>query len=190
MNKLYLVHHGIKGQSWGERNGPPYPLSDEQASAKQKKLGFKESKDVNSKRAMKKESKWNKKLAKKYKKANTVSQLKETSQISESVRALNQQHNPFKYTDDTVLGNHKVKKAYKEYKKIDKKLSPGMTSTKAAAISFIGSAAISVMSGTSLNGTLLNAGISAGSSFMLNTIRKYAQRRSDFVDYAYTNMRQ
>lgn len=22
----YLMHHGIKGQSWGERNGPPYPL--------------------------------------------------------------------------------------------------------------------------------------------------------------------
>ena len=22
----YLVHHGIKGQSWGVRNGPPYPL--------------------------------------------------------------------------------------------------------------------------------------------------------------------
>ena len=26
MNKLYLAHHGIKGQKWGERNGPPYPL--------------------------------------------------------------------------------------------------------------------------------------------------------------------
>lgn len=23
----YLVHHGIKGQRWGVRNGPPYPLS-------------------------------------------------------------------------------------------------------------------------------------------------------------------
>ena len=22
----YLMHHGIKGQKWGERNGPPYPL--------------------------------------------------------------------------------------------------------------------------------------------------------------------
>lgn len=25
-NKTYLVHHGIKGQEWGIRNGPPYPL--------------------------------------------------------------------------------------------------------------------------------------------------------------------
>ena len=21
-----LMHHGIKGQRWGKRNGPPYPL--------------------------------------------------------------------------------------------------------------------------------------------------------------------
>lgn len=26
----YLKHHGIKGQKWGERRGPPYPLSAEQ----------------------------------------------------------------------------------------------------------------------------------------------------------------
>lgn len=24
--ELYLAHHGIKGQRWGVRNGPPYPL--------------------------------------------------------------------------------------------------------------------------------------------------------------------
>ncbi|MBQ0088379.1 MAG: hypothetical protein KBT27_03480 [Prevotellaceae bacterium] len=27
-NKSYLKHHGIKGQHWGDRNGPPYPLSE------------------------------------------------------------------------------------------------------------------------------------------------------------------
>ena len=26
-SESYLVHHGIKGQKWGKRNGPPYPLS-------------------------------------------------------------------------------------------------------------------------------------------------------------------
>lgn len=26
----YLAHHGIKGQKWGERRGPPYPLTAEQ----------------------------------------------------------------------------------------------------------------------------------------------------------------
>ena len=25
----FLAHHGIKGQRWGKRNGPPYPLSNE-----------------------------------------------------------------------------------------------------------------------------------------------------------------
>lgn len=24
---MYIAHHGIKGQQWGVRNGPPYPLS-------------------------------------------------------------------------------------------------------------------------------------------------------------------
>lgn len=26
MDQDYLMHHGIKGQSWGVQNGPPYPL--------------------------------------------------------------------------------------------------------------------------------------------------------------------
>ena len=28
MYKNYLAHHGIKGQKWGVRNGPPYPIED------------------------------------------------------------------------------------------------------------------------------------------------------------------
>lgn len=34
----YLSHHGIRGQKWGKRNGPPYPLNPEDHSAKEKKL--------------------------------------------------------------------------------------------------------------------------------------------------------
>lgn len=26
LSQDYLAHHGVKGQKWGERNGPPYPL--------------------------------------------------------------------------------------------------------------------------------------------------------------------
>lgn len=33
----YLVHHGIKDQKWGERNGPPYPLDYSQMSRKEKR---------------------------------------------------------------------------------------------------------------------------------------------------------
>lgn len=34
----YLAHHGIKGQKWGVRNGPPYPLLETQRSRKEKDL--------------------------------------------------------------------------------------------------------------------------------------------------------
>ena len=33
----YLVHHGIKGQAWGVRNGPPYPLGSGDKSAREKR---------------------------------------------------------------------------------------------------------------------------------------------------------
>lgn len=26
LGRKYLMHHGVKGQKWGRRNGPPYPL--------------------------------------------------------------------------------------------------------------------------------------------------------------------
>ena len=38
-----LYHHGIKGQEWGVRNGPPYPLDDGNHSAKEKKSKWKTS---------------------------------------------------------------------------------------------------------------------------------------------------
>lgn len=33
-----LVHHGIKGQKWGVKNGPPYPLGSDQKSFAEKRL--------------------------------------------------------------------------------------------------------------------------------------------------------
>ncbi len=33
----YLVHHGIAGQKWGHRNGPPYPIAYEDHSMAEKK---------------------------------------------------------------------------------------------------------------------------------------------------------
>lgn len=38
-----LAHHGIKGQKWGKRNGPPYPLDAEDHSAREKKAGWRAS---------------------------------------------------------------------------------------------------------------------------------------------------
>ena len=33
----FLAHHGIKGQKWGQRNGPPYPLNPSDKSTAEKK---------------------------------------------------------------------------------------------------------------------------------------------------------
>ena len=40
-NELY--HHGIFGQKWGKRNGPPYPLKASAHSASEKKAGWRKS---------------------------------------------------------------------------------------------------------------------------------------------------
>lgn len=46
-----LSHHGILGQHWGKRNGPPYPLSGKEHSASEKKAGWRKSLDKGSKKA-------------------------------------------------------------------------------------------------------------------------------------------
>lgn len=37
MSQYYLAHHGIFGQKWGKKNGPPYPLSNSDRSAAERK---------------------------------------------------------------------------------------------------------------------------------------------------------
>lgn len=39
----YLAHHGILGQRWGHKNGPPYPLDASDHSASEKKAGWRKS---------------------------------------------------------------------------------------------------------------------------------------------------
>ena len=43
MPDLELVHHGILGQKWGKKNGPPYPLGPSDHSAREKKAGWRKS---------------------------------------------------------------------------------------------------------------------------------------------------
>lgn len=44
----YLVHHGILGQKWGTRNGPPYPLSGGDYTARERNAIYKKRKQRNS----------------------------------------------------------------------------------------------------------------------------------------------
>ena len=39
----YLAHHGILGQKWGYKNGPPYPLDEGDHSSSEKKAGWRKS---------------------------------------------------------------------------------------------------------------------------------------------------
>ena len=45
MNESWLAHHGIAGQRWGHKNGPPYPLHPEDHDASERKAGWKKSLD-------------------------------------------------------------------------------------------------------------------------------------------------
>lgn len=37
-NSNFLAHHGVQGQKWGVKNGPPYPLNNEKLASKLHKL--------------------------------------------------------------------------------------------------------------------------------------------------------
>ena len=41
--EVFLAHHGILGQKWGRKNGPPYPLGASDHSASEKKAGWRSS---------------------------------------------------------------------------------------------------------------------------------------------------
>lgn len=71
MGELYLVHHGIDGQKWGQRNGPPYPLSPGEHSKAEIRAARK---------AQKKDTKWATKHEDKIRKKVTKATEKEMDQ--------------------------------------------------------------------------------------------------------------
>lgn len=86
-----IWHHGILGQKYGKRNGPPYPLDASDHSAKEKAAGWKESLHAKDTKARHKE------LAKKYKE-----ERKEARERTKRIKK-----------------NHKLRgKAYKDAKRV------------------------------------------------------------------------
>ena len=69
--QCFLAHHGILGQKWGRKNGPPYPLDAKDHSASEKKAGWRKSlaasKTFQYPRTQKEATKLYKKLYKYYK---------------------------------------------------------------------------------------------------------------------------
>lgn len=47
LDEYFIEHHGIKGQKWGVRNGPPYPLDSSKSTGKRLKTTNKNSKREN-----------------------------------------------------------------------------------------------------------------------------------------------
>lgn len=62
----YLMHHGILGQKWGDKNGPPYPLDAGDHSPREKRAGWIKSLKAKSeaKKKKKKQQKQQENLAK------------------------------------------------------------------------------------------------------------------------------
>ena len=54
----YLQHHGILGQKWGKKNGPPYPLGASDHSAAEKKAGWRKSLDKDNNKETKEKKKF------------------------------------------------------------------------------------------------------------------------------------
>lgn len=107
-----LYHHGIKGQRWGKRNGPPYPLDSGDYSIREKKEALK---------SARKESKDAKRDADRaYSKASSYSTRHLVSQYIKGTKAQKKSSELWNdYTNKDLaskIANKKVKDIKKEYK--------------------------------------------------------------------------
>lgn len=121
----YLAHHGILGQKWGHKNGPPYPLDAGDHSSSEKKAGWRDS--LHKKHEQKKLAKNIKKATKGVSSADSAQRI-----IGESVRSRltkDQKENLIslkeKWEKDSEASTKEYSKIYnKEYDKRFKNKKP------------------------------------------------------------------
>ena len=113
--ELELYHHGIEGQKWGKRNGPPYPLSKEDYSAAEKKAkGYK--KQLNHLAAGRSTASYNS-LENAYKADKVNAKLKkEISKHGENSKKAKELQDEFDFL------NSKTKESFAEINRIDKEI--------------------------------------------------------------------
>lgn len=108
----YLMHHGIKGQKWGQKNGPPYPIGSSGHSAREEKAGWRSSLD----KTAYKQAKKNKREAKKaYEKAyNKASNYSSLHPISQFIKGTKSNKKSTELWRDERLKNKSYEQAVKE----------------------------------------------------------------------------
>lgn len=77
-----LAHHGVDGMSWGERNGPPYPLANINKKMARAEYKLKKAKERELKKLEKAKAKRLKKLQKAAKKARATKKKQEAEQLA------------------------------------------------------------------------------------------------------------
>lgn len=107
-----LMHHGIKGQKWGDKNGPPYPLDKKEhmqviSSSKKKKKVANDSKADTSesrKEQMKKAKKFNKNMKKlqKQEKARKKNAERVERQLKKRELEIKERENKFRKGNENV----------------------------------------------------------------------------------------